>query len=184
MENQSLYDPSRKTVGAIYRDAQINNSEKFVTNGDLTNELMSSLVDDLNETIQSRPFGDESFYIIIHESKDMQMPRLLRRRMIKMKKRPYPEDDTIVFHVDPKTNIVKFSWCLPHWSEMDNMLSNENLFDQELIAQIKAWKRVDLTYFGFHKDEMGNWKANPKNKDQEMKNKISTSSNVVQKILF
>lgn len=179
MENQSRYDPSRKTVGAIYRDAQLNNKEEFVTNGDLTNELMSSLVCDLNDTIQSNPYDGSPFYIIVHEKKDLQMPHMILRRLLTMKKRPYPEDDTVVFWVNPKSAEVRFCWCLPHHTEMDNMLANENLFDKEMIKQIKAWKQVDLYHFGFTKDPIGNWMANPAYKDQKMEQKIKRSSVVI-----
>ena len=179
MEHQSKYDPSRKTVGAIYRDAQINNTEKFVTNGDLTNELMSSLVTDLNETIQSNPYDNLPFYVIVHEKKDLQMPNMILRRLLTMKKRPYPEDDTMVFHIEPRSGTVEFCWCLPHWSEMDNMLANHALFEKEMIVQIKAWKNVDLFHFGFVKDEMGNWMANPQFKDQKLVNRVQKSKVII-----
>ena len=43
MENQSKYDPDRKTVGAIYRDAALAvKPGETVENGDLTRELQSS----------------------------------------------------------------------------------------------------------------------------------------------
>ncbi len=151
MENQSRYDDSRKTVGAIYKEAQEKNTEKFVTNGDLTNELQSSLVSDLNDTIVSNPNDGKPFFITVHEKKDLQMPRMILRRMLTTKYRPYPEDDTVVFWVDPQSNTVRFCWCLPHWSEMENMLNNEWLFDKEMLEQIRAWKRIDLYHFGFHK---------------------------------
>ena len=171
MEHQSKYDPSRKTVGAIYRDAQLNNKEKYVTNGDLTNELMSSLVEDLNGTIQSDPFDGRPFYITVHESKDLQMPRLIRRRLLTSVYRPYPEDDTVVFFVDPETCDVRFCWCLPHWSEMDNMLANENLFDPKLLETLRAWKRFDLHFFGFTKAPTGKWIPNEHWVDQKMESK-------------
>lgn len=179
MENQSKYDPSRKTVGAIYRDAQLNNTEKFVTNGDLTNELMSSLVEDINNTLNSKPYGDESFYLIVHEKKDLQMPNMILRRLLTMKKRPYPEDDTIVFWIEPKSGTCDFCWCLPHWSEMDNMLANENLYEKDMIAEIKAWKNIDLYYFGFCKDEIGNWIANPHYKNKKLKSNVQKPKVIV-----
>lgn len=169
MENQSKYDPSRKTVGAIYRDAALNNTESYVTNGDLTNELMSSLVEDLNETCSSKPYGDKSFYICVHEKKDLQMPRAFLRRMITSRYRPYPEDDTLVFWCDPSSNTILFCWCLPHWSEMENILMNPHLFEKDYVIEIKAWKNVDLYHFGFTKNEEGNWIANPHYKDKPMK---------------
>ena len=168
MDNQSKYDPSRKTVGAMYREAQLSSHDPYVLNGDLTNELLSSLVEDLNETIQSKPFQERPFYITVHEKKDLQMPRAILRRMITTLYRPYPEDDTLVFSVDPVSNSTLFCWCLPHWSEMDNMLENENLFDKTMIAHIKAWKALDLHHFGFTKDSSGNWMPNEHFKDKPL----------------
>ena len=160
MKNQSLYDPTRKTVGAIYRDAQLNNKENFIEVGDMSRELMSSLICDLNDTIKSDPHEGRPFFICVHESRDLQMKNMFRRRMLTSVYRPYPEDDTVVFWVNPATNQVKFCWCLPHWSEMENVIANENLFPVDYVAEIKAWKRVDLFHFGFRKDDMGNWMAN------------------------
>lgn len=147
--HQSLIDPTRKTVGAIYNELQKNNASSFVEVGDLARELTTSLVDDLNDTIASRPFGNEEFYICINEKKDLQMKSSIIRRPYCMKYRPYPEDDTVVFHVNPVTNDVKFCWCLPHHTEMDNILLNPLLYNKDLVADIKAWKAYDMKHFGF-----------------------------------
>ena len=167
-DNMSLYDPSRKTVGALYRDLQMKENKERVTVGDMTNELKSSLVVDLNETIESDPHQGRDFYITVHESKDLQMPSLIRRRMLTSVYRPYPEDDTLVFWVSPSKSQVLFCWCLPHWSEMDNMLANEGLFEADLIREIKAWKNFDLYHFGFTKSPMGDWIPNEHFKDKPM----------------
>ncbi len=169
MENQSQYNPDRKTVGAIYRDAALAvKSGETVEAGDLTRELQSSLVCDLNETIQSKPYDNKPFYITVHEKKDLMMPRCILRRMVTTKYRPFPEDDTIVFYVEPEINKVEFCWCLPHLSEMNNMLNNVGLYENEMITQIKAYKNEDYWHFGFCKDEMGNWKPNNHFKDKKM----------------
>lgn len=173
-DNISLYDPSRKTVGAIYRDAQLNSDRKPITVGDMTNELQSSLVLDLNETIESNPYNGRDFYITVHEKKDLQMPSMILRRMLTSLYRPYPEDDTLVFFVSPSIGEVRFCWCLPHWTEMNNMLENEGLFDAEMIKEIKAWKDVNLYHFGFRKDDFGNWEPNPHFKDKEMKENLTS----------
>lgn len=149
MTHVSTIDPTRKTVGAIYNEAQKNNSDAFVVNGDLTHELTNSLVDDLNETIASDPFDGKPFYVTIYEKKDLQMKRAIIRRLYVSKYRPYPEDDTIVFHVEPRSNNVKFCWCLPHSSEMDNILINFLNYDKNLVADIRAWKAYNLEHFGF-----------------------------------
>jgi hypothetical protein len=171
MDNQSRFDPTRKTVGAAYLEAAKNCSDKTVTCGDLTNELMSSLVTDLNETIMSKPFDNKPFYIEVHEKKDLQMPRAIHRTIQTTLLRPAPCDDKIVFWAHPVTNEVRFCWCLPHKAEMDNMLNCPDLFDHEMLTQIKAWKMRDFQHFGFMKDEMGVWIDNPNFKDKPMKTK-------------
>lgn len=146
---QSRIDPNRKTVGAIYREAHEKNTDAFVECGDLTRELINSLVDDLNQTIASNPYEGEPFYITVYEKKDLQMKTAILRRLYTSKYRPYPEDDTTVFHVEPKTNRVKFCWCLPHHTEMDNILLNFSLYNQDYVNDIRAWKATNLKHFGF-----------------------------------
>ena len=158
----SHYDPNRDTVGTIYRDAQLQNRIERIEVGDMTNCMMKSMVDDLNESIEegTKQFEGKEFYITVHEKKDAQMPSCLLRRMIKTLYRPWPEDDTLVFFVHPASGDVRFCWCLPHWSEMENMLKGSELFDRQMIDQIRAWKAVDLHCFGFVKTFEGQWIPN------------------------
>lgn len=166
--NQSHYDPSRKTVGAIYNDAQLNNKEDRIEVGDMARELMSSLVCDLNDTLDHYKDEKSIYYITVHESRDLQMKNCFKRRIIKTVYRPYPEDDTVVFKIDPISNTIWFCWCLPHWTEMTNILNNENLFVKDQVEEIRHWKNMDLYHFGFTKDAMGNWMANPYFEDKKL----------------
>lgn len=168
MENQSLIDPTRKTVGAIYRDAQIENKRDLegAQIGDVNREFLKSFVDDINEAFQSDPFNGKSFYVQVYEKWDYQMEKSLRRMINKFAFRPYPEAGTTVFWVDPKAQEVRFCWDLPHPAEMHNILANELLFPYETIRSLKAWKNIDLYHFGFQKNLMGDWEANPKFKDK------------------
>lgn len=166
--NQSKYDSTRPTVGNIYRDLHLKTPEVPILVGDMSNEMMKGLVEDINEGIASKPFGDMPWYIMIHEKKDLQMKDALLRRVLHFKHRPWPEDDTTVFWHDPKKVETRFCWSLPHWSEMDNILNSHNLFDQDLVECCVAWKTYNLPYFGFIKDDEGNWMANPKWKDRSL----------------
>lgn len=162
MENQSLYDPTRKTVGAIYRDAQFNGEKQIIT-GDMTYELKKSLVEDLNDTIKqgSIDFDGRPFYITAHEKRDLQMPNAFIRRMIKTVYRPYPEDDTLVFKVIPYSNNVYYCWELPHRSNMLNMLACPDLYPAEQLQMYRRWENMQLEHYGFMKDDEGNWRENP-----------------------
>ena len=166
MEHRSLIDPTRQTAGAIYRNAQIS-GERGVIVGDMNYEMRKSLVVDLNETIQqgTKDFDQCVFFITVYEKKDLQMKNALIRRLIKTKYRPYPEADTMVFKVIPLANEVYFCWNLPARYEMINMLNTPELritpHEQHELQMFRHWENDRLEYYGFCKDDLGNWKANP-----------------------
>ena len=162
MKNRSLIDPTRKTAGAIYRDAQFN-GEKQVIVGDMNYELRKSLVDDLNDTVieGTKQFENRPFYITVYEKWDYQMTKALVRRLVKTKYRPYPETDTSVYKVIPFLNEVFFCWELPHRSNMLNMLACPDLYDPKDLAKYRSWENMQLEHYGFVKNEEGNWIENP-----------------------
>ena len=153
----SRYDPTRDTVGKIYRDAQLNNHEDFIEVGDMSREMTTSLVADINDAIKTFDLKGKPYWLMVHEKKDLQMKSALLRRMLYFGYRPYPEDDTIVFYKNPKRQDLRFCWCLPHWSDMDNILANPDQYDPEFVYQIKCWKNYDLTPFGFCYDSKEKW---------------------------
>lgn len=160
MDFQSKIDLTRETAGKIYRDAQIN-GEKGVVIGDVNHEIKKDLVKDINEAIEQgeKEMGGKPFYLAIYEKYDMMLKRgLVRLRKI-TKYRPYPEQDTMVFHVYPG-GTVYFCWELPHRSQMMNVLMNPGLYDPEYVQLIKRWENLQLEYFGFKKDAEGNWVEN------------------------
>jgi hypothetical protein len=162
MENKSLIDPSRNTVGSIYRDAQIN-GQRDVVIGDVNHEIKKDLVKDINEAIEkgrSHPdFVGKPFYLAFYEKYDL----MLKRGLVRIPKitgyRPYPEQDTMVFHVYPNDEVY-FCWELPHRSQMLNILMNPDLYPQEQVDMIKRWENLQLEYFGFTKDSEGFWVEN------------------------
>ena len=160
MEYQSKIDPTRETAGKIYRDAQIS-GEKGVVIGDVNHEITKGLVEDINEAIEQgeKEMGGKPFYLAIYEKYDLMLKRgLVRLRKI-TKYRPYPEQDTMVFHVYPGGDVY-FCWELPHRTQMMNILMNPDLFDPERVQNLKRWENLQLEYFGFKKDENGNWVEN------------------------
>ena len=160
MEYQSKIDPTRETAGKIYRDAQIS-GEKGVVIGDVNHEIVKGLVEDINEAIEQgeKEMGGKPFYLAIYEKYDLMLKRgLVRLRKI-TKYRPYPEQDTMVFHVYPGGDVY-FCWELPHRTQMMNILMNPDLFDPERVQNLKRWENLQLEYFGFKKDENGNWVEN------------------------
>jgi hypothetical protein len=170
MSSKSQYDPSRDTVGKIYRDAQMQNShEDAIEIGDMGRELTRDLVDDINDALEEFDKKEKPYYLMVHEKKDLQMKSALARRMIYFGYRPWPEDDTIVFWKDPKVQELRFCWALPHWSEMDLILMNEDQFDKSFISQIKAWREVNLRPFGFQFHKELRWIPDPTWEDEPIK---------------
>lgn len=160
MEHQSNIDPTRETAGKIYRDAQIK-GEKGVIIGDVNHEIKKDLVKDINEAIEAgeKQMNGKPFYLAIYEKYDLMLKRGLVRIRSITKYRPYPEQDSMVFHVYPG-GTVYFCWELPHRSQMINVLMNPDLFDAEYVQMIKRWENIQLEYFGFKKDNEGNWVEN------------------------
>jgi len=162
MSLTSNIDPSRNTVGSIYRDAQIS-GERGVIIGDVCHEIKKDLVKDINEAIEKGREADEfkgkPFYLAFYEKYDL----MLKRSLVRIPKithyRPYPEQDMMLFHVYPNDDVY-FCWELPHRSQMLNIVMNPTLYPQEQVDQIKRWENLQLEYFGFTKDENGNWVEN------------------------
>lgn len=177
----SRFDPSRETVGKIYRDLQINSDHDSIQVGDMANAIIPDLVQDINDGLATKPYGDAPFYLMVHEKKDLQMRTALLRRILFFPnhKRPWPEDDTTVFWKDPKTQEVKFCWCLPHWSEMDNILMNPTDYEPDYVEKIISWKKYDLIPFGFYYHKKLKWVPNPKFKDKSLETKPISSSNIL-----
>lgn len=140
----------RDTVGTIaLKAAKLN---ERVTVGDMARELMPKLVEDLNEAIASNPFDGRPFYIVIHETKDLFLTNMIKRRVIRQEFRPYPEDNTQVFWTDPQTQETLFCWLLPHKSNFQNIIENAKNYSKEFIKDIIAYKLERLDHFGFYKD--------------------------------
>lgn len=162
MDFKSQFDHSRNTVGKIYRDAQIN-GERGVVIGDVNYEIKKDLVKDINESIEigkKHPeFIGKPFYLALYEKYDLMLKRSLIRIPKITKYRPYPEQDTMVFHILPNDEVY-FCWELPHRSQMINILMNPELFDKDLVELFKRWENMQLEYFGFTKDDEGFWIEN------------------------
>jgi hypothetical protein len=159
MDFKSQIDPTRNTVGSIYRDAQIN-GEKGVVIGDVNHEIKKDLVKDINEAIEQgeKQMEGKPFYLAIYEKYDLMLKKgLVRIRKI-TKYRPYPEQDSMVFHVVGGS--VYFCWELPHRSHMMNILMSPELFESSYVDLIRRWENFQLEHFGFTKDDNGNWIEN------------------------
>ncbi len=167
-KHTSIYDPSRQNIGKIYRDLQIGADHLPILVGDMANELTKSLVVDINEALCLPRKDDKPFFLVIVEKRDLQMPNAMYRHRQTLSFRPYPEDNTTVFWKDPKAQIVRWCWQLPHWAEMDLILANEDQFDPSYIANIKAWKANNLRPFGFYWNDKEKWLPNPKWVDKDV----------------
>lgn len=140
----------RKIVGTQYLDAQ-KNSVEGLTIGDIGRDMLNGLVEDLNDAFKANPFEGRPYYVNVVEERDLQMKNALKRRPHLTLYRPYPEDNTLVFHVIPNEEKVFYCWDIPHHSEFMNVLSNASLYDAEYVRNIRNWVNGELSSFGFIK---------------------------------
>jgi hypothetical protein len=162
MNHRSRLDPTRNTVGYIYRQAQLYGEKQIIT-GDMNFELRKSLADDINDAIKegTKVFEGRQFYITVYEKRDLAMKNAFHRELSKTKYRPYPEADTLVFKVQPYIDAVYFCWELPQRAHMINELNNPDLYDAERLMRFRRWENMQLEYYGFIKNDEGHWKENP-----------------------
>ncbi len=162
MTYRSTLDPSRMTVGAIYREAQLRGERQIIT-GDMNYEFRKSLVDDLNDaiTLGTKKFEGRPFYITVYEKRDLAMKNAFHRELTKTRYRPYPEANTLVFRTIPYAERTYFCWELPERHHMINELACPELYDPERLSKYRHWENMRLEHFGFMKNDEGNWIENP-----------------------
>jgi hypothetical protein len=168
---QSRFDPSRENVGKIARDAVMRHDGTPIEVGEMKGAILPDLVNDINENLMKDPYNGKPFYLLITEHKDLQMKNAMFRRPFIKPYRPWPEDNTMVFWKDPKTQELRFCWDIPHWSEIDNILQNPFLWDENLVKDAIAWKTFDMGHFGFFYHKEYKWIPNPKHQDRRIESK-------------
>ena len=169
-KSKSLYDQSRDTVGKIYRDTKMNADGVPVLIGDLSNEMVPGLVDDINKQLSILDphylkLGIP-YYLIMVEKRDLQMPDRMDRLFSHKPFRPWPEANTTVFKKDPKIQHLWMCWSLPHRAEMMAIMMEPNGWDEKQLALYKAWEEYNLKPFGFYYHAKEKWIPNPKWEDE------------------
>lgn len=176
---QSRFDPSRENVGKIARDAIIKDGMHTFEVGEIKGAMLPDLVNDINENLMKDPYNGKPFYLLITEHKDLQMKNAMFRRPFIKPYRPWPEDNTMVFWKNPKTQELRFCWDIPHWSEMDNILQNQFLWDENLVKDCIAWKTFDMEHFGFFYHKEHKWIPNPKHVDRRIESTLPVASSKI-----
>lgn len=170
MENESMFDPTRKTVGALSNDARAADA-KSMTIGDINAEMLKGFIDDVNNALDDgrKQFPDQTFFVIVTEKWEYQMKNALFRKVALSKKRPYPEANTTCFKYDHNMKEVRFCWDLPMRHDMWNQKATQNLYAPQIIEDIMKWERFELEHFGFTKVGLGDqWEENPYFKDRPL----------------
>lgn len=172
---KSHFDPSRETVGKIAQDAALSADGYPIEVGDMKGAILPDLVNDINHALCTP--SEKCFYLLVTEKKDLQIKNAIARTLKHLDYRPWPEDNTTVFWKNPKTQELRFCWDIPHWSEMDNILANPFLWDIELVRTVDAWKKFDLSYFGFYYHPKFKWiPTNPIDKPNEKDKRLDSNS--------
>lgn len=161
MNHISRFDPSRLNVGAIYRNALIN-GERNVTSGDVNYDMRLDLCKDINKIISEARTGEmknKKFYLAFYEKADLMLKRALVRTPRISIYRPYPEANSMVFKSLPEDTY--FCWEIPERHHMINELNCPDIYPAERLMKWRRWENMQLEYFGFKKNDEGNWVENP-----------------------
>jgi hypothetical protein len=176
MNNQSLFDPNRKTVGAISNEIRKADTKSMLI-GDVNHEMLKGLVDDINQALDDgrMTFPNQDFYVLVTEKWEIQMKNALVRKVAVFKRRPYPEANTTCFKYDSKKREVLYCWDLPIRHEMWNVQAASEIFDPQVVQDIKAWENNEMEHFGLMKVGIGDlWVENPHFQDRPMIEKKPT----------
>ena len=170
MENQSMFDPTRQTVGSLSNEVRKADT-KSMQIGDINKEMLKGFIDDVNACLEQgrNEYPDQTFFVLVTEKWEYQMRNALYRKVVLSKKRPYPEANTTCFKYDHKSKEVRFCWDLPMRHEMWNTQAAADIFDPQLVDDIRHWERFELEHFGFTKVGLGDqWEENPYFKDRPL----------------
>jgi hypothetical protein len=149
ISKKSRFDPTRNTVGSIYVDLHKKTPSDYIQIGDMNREMLKGFLEDINEAMLTDPFNGKPFYIRIVEEKDLQMKDAIHRGLTKMPYRPWPEDNTTVFWVNPRNKEIRFCWDIPHHSEFAMIFQHAKDYPKEYITGMIAWQKGMMDYFGF-----------------------------------
>lgn len=170
MENQSMFDPTRQTVGSLSNEVRSADT-KSMKIGDINAEMLKGFIDDINNALDQgrKEYPDENFFVLVTEKWELQMKNALYRKVALSKKRPYPEANTTCFKYDHNLKEVRFCWDLPMRHDMWNIMANAALFDIQTVEDIHHWEKFELEHFGFTKTGLGDiWEENPYFKDRAL----------------
>ncbi len=170
MENQSMFDPTRQTVGSLSNEVRAADT-KSMQIGDINKEMLKGFIDDVNDALEQgrKEYPDQTFFVLVTEKWEYQMKNALYRKVALSKKRPYPEANTTCFKYDHNLKEVRFCWDLPMRHDMWNIQNSSALYAPQLVEDIQRWERFELEHFGFTKAGLGDqWEENPYFKDRPL----------------
>ncbi len=110
---------------------------------ELAHEGGKSYMRELIDCIEKHRTLINEYYIQVLCKKEIYAPeRITKFIFIARRSKPLMEDDMDLWYVNNKKNELKLLWSLPHWSDFDLFLNNQNDYDPNLIKWIKIYKSL------------------------------------------
>lgn len=133
----------RKTLGTMLVETQEEHLKSSpVEAGELAHEGGKSYMRELINTIEDHRHVKQLYIQVIPKKELYAAERVIYFRFFARLSRPLMEDDMDVWFVDNEKDILRLEWSLPHWSEMDTFLVNEDDYDESLIKWIKIYRKA------------------------------------------
>lgn len=131
----------RKTLGTMLAETEEEHLKSSpVEAGDLAHEGGKSYMRELIDTIENHRHVKQLYIQVIPKKELYAAHRVIYFRFFARLSKPLMEDDMDVWFVDNQKDILRLEWSLPHWSEMDAFLANEDYYNKNLIQWIKIYK--------------------------------------------
>lgn len=122
------YDDAMKhsTVGAAAIDL-MSKGDQHQSVLDTTHEMTKGYMDSLIECAKSgeKQYGrDKPFYICVQTRRERLLENVIRNQFYARQTRPIPTYDLALYHYTPKTEDLRFVWCIPDKETVADMSSN------------------------------------------------------------
>jgi hypothetical protein len=113
---------------------------------DTQREMQKGYLDNVIEAAKrgEELFGKESpFYVCVQTRRERLLSNVIRNQFYPRQTRPIPQYDLSLFWYDPKSEDLKFVWCIPDKETVEFLIQNENILpdDQHQLVQFcKSFK--------------------------------------------
>ena len=112
---------------------------------DTSQEMLKGYIDNLIQCAKKyeKEGWKDPFYICVQTRRERLLVNVVRNQFYARKTRPTPQYDLSVYYYDPKTEELRFEWCIPDKETVEMLILNETILPsdhQQLVYFCKKFK--------------------------------------------